>query len=350
MTRRQQKGRYDTRRRGPGRRWASLLTAAVLALGGAVGVATGADGKGGSDGTSRPVGTTSQLRAVGAARTAVTWHPGRNPLPAPVMTPRIIGITIDNVDQVAVMVERLRALRQRPMVRIVFDVPEPPSSYAHAVRAIAPHADILGQIADSSELARISKDALVTRTRAYLAAFGSQVDLWEIGNEVNGEWTGTPRDVVAKVTATYDVVHAAGKPTAVTLYYNPNCWEKADHEMFRWTSAHLPQRLRTGVDYAFISYFEQDCNNLRPTNWTSVFRQLRDLFPTARLGFGEVGLTEAATPATLRRASDVMRHYYAISVPIRGYVGGYFWWYGAQDILGRDAALWSQFSALNANY
>lgn len=39
----------------------------------------------------------------------------------------------------------------------------------------------------------------------------ASVDIWVIGNEINGEWLGDTAGVVAKMTGAYDVVKAAGK-------------------------------------------------------------------------------------------------------------------------------------------
>jgi hypothetical protein len=45
-----------------------------------------------------------------------------------------------------------------------------------------------------------------------------------VGNDINGEWLGTTPDVVAKMKGAYDLVKARGNRTALTLYYNHNCF------------------------------------------------------------------------------------------------------------------------------
>ena len=55
------------------------------------------------------------------------------------------------------------------------------------------------------------------RTAQYLSALGNQVDMWEIGNEVNGNWTGAYSDVSAKIYDAWQQVHAAGKRSELTL-------------------------------------------------------------------------------------------------------------------------------------
>ena len=45
-----------------------------------------------------------------------------------------------------------------------------------------------------------------TRAERFVKTFGSQVDVWEVGNELNGEWLGNPKSIIAKTVAAYDVV------------------------------------------------------------------------------------------------------------------------------------------------
>jgi hypothetical protein len=101
--------------------------------------------------------------------------------------------------------------------------------------------------------------------------------------------------------------------------------------MFTWAAANLPAKLRAGLDDVLISYYPNDCHNHWPTaaGWQSVFDRLHAMFPNARLGFGESGIsTDRGSPAT--KAALLTRYY---SLPITGdrYVGGYFWWYYAED-------------------
>ena len=47
----------------------------------------------------------------------------------------------------------------------------------------------------------------------YLDALGATVDIWEVGNEINGEWLGTTSDVVAKASIAFDLVRKRGYRT-----------------------------------------------------------------------------------------------------------------------------------------
>lgn len=256
------------------------------------------------------------------------------------------GVTLDDVSRVDRVAAILDRLGRRVTVRIVFDEGQPPSAYRYAVNRLAPRADIVGQILDSSAMRTVTVAQYADRTRRYLAAFGAKVKIWEIGNEVNGEWLGSTRSVVAKISVAYDLVKAAGRSAALTTYFNPDCWERPSHEMFRWLNTNVPVRMKRGLDYVFVSYYEGDCNNYRPASWTPVFRQLRKLFTTSALGFGEVGMSDPARHRTVAKARSLMAYYYRVRPAVPGFVGGWFWWYGAQDIFGPAPALLSTFRAV----
>jgi hypothetical protein len=251
-------------------------------------------------------------------------------VPATPASAALWGVTLDDVSDLSGIVASLKALPSRPTARVVFDHGQKPADYADAVAALHPVADLMGTPVDSSDSAKYSVDAYKARFQDYLAAFKPDVAIWEIGNEVNGEWAGPSQTAAAKTVAAYDLVHAAGKPTALTLYYNPGCWSDSTHEMLPWATRWIPDRVKHGVDYVFVSYYEKDCNNHRPdqAEWQQVFGQLRAQFPAARLGFGEIGTDQHADAAA--KAAYLTR-YYTMPPPAPGFVGGYFWWYYAED-------------------
>lgn len=225
--------------------------------------------------------------------------------------------------------------------RIVFDKNASTSTYAPLVHRLRPVSYLMGEVVDSSDMRKLSASAYAERTKRYVAAFRDSIDLWEIGNEVNGDWTGPSSTVVAKVSNAYDQVHAAGLRSALTLYYNPDCAETPDREMFTWATKQLPMRLKRGVDVVLVSYYEDDCNGFQPSpqQWQHVFDKIHMIFPNARLGFGETGTHDNAS-ATHKRAT--MQRYYRLQIRGDNYIGGYFWWYYAEDCLPAErGALWS---------
>ena len=242
-------------------------------------------------------------------------------------------MTLDDVGDLDAIVDSLKSLSHRTMARIVFDSGVDPAYYVPAVARIKPVADIMGEILDSFAVKGISVSGYLDRTRSYVDQFGDGVSLWEVGNEINGEWLGETSSVVQKMTGAYDLVKSRGGSTALTLYFNQDCWAQADHEMFTWAQANVPSRMKSGLDRVWISYYEDDCNDLQP-DWNPVFQRLARMFPNSQVGFGETG-----TKYSDRKRSYLTR-YYQMKVNAPRYVGGYFWWYFHQDMVPGGGSLW----------
>ena len=112
--------------------------------------------------------------------------------------------------------------------------------------------------------------------------------------------------------------------------------------MFTWADANVPARMKQGLDYVWVSYYEEDCNNLKP-DWNAVFKKLSVMFPNAKIGFGEVGTSKKA------RKADYLQRYYSLKPPVANYVGGHFWWYYKQDMVPHTKALWNTLNTAIAN-
>jgi hypothetical protein len=256
------------------------------------------------------------------------------------------GVTVDDISDVSGIVAALGALPHRPTTRIVFDEGQPPSYYTQAVASIGAVSYVMGEILDSAFVSMVSPSAYTQRTTDYLNAFPTGVDLWEVGNEINGNWLGTTSDVVAKMTGAYDLVKAAGGRTELTLY---GCSDSdASYDMFNWVTANVPARMLTGLDYVLVSYYEGDCGAPRALSaWPAVFQQLHQMFPNAGVGFGEVGAVDTNgqdinSPSV---AGPYLQKYYGLQINVPAYVGGYFWWYFAEDMVPKTKPLFATLSA-----
>lgn len=261
-------------------------------------------------------------------------------------TNRMYGVTIDAINKINATVTSLSSLCMKPTTRIVFDEWIPATDYLNAVNKIHNVSFIMGEILDSYYVSQYTLAQYQARTTEYLNLLGSKVDIWEIGNEINGEWLGNTSDVVAKMNAAYSIIKAANKKTALTLYYNKNCWENQANEMFKWVNTNINSSMKNGLDYVLVSYYEDDCNNLQP-NWQQVFDSLHAIFPNSKLGIGECG-----TNKSTKKASYINR-YYKMNITTPKYVGGYFWWYFKQDCVPSTKALWNTlntaFTSFNPN-
>jgi hypothetical protein len=255
------------------------------------------------------------------------------------------GVTIDAVNNINNIVNTLGHHSKRMTTRIVFDEWIPATDYLNAVNRIDTVSDIMGELLDSYYVNQYSVQQYRDRVVEYMSLLSSKVDIWEIGNEINGEWLGHKDSVVEKITFAYVYSHKRGYKTALTLYYNHNCWERPENEMFRWVLENIPFKMKIGLDYVFVSYYEDDCNNYQP-NWQQVFDSLKVIFPNSKLGIGECGTTIKSKKETY------INRYYRMQITTSGYIGGYFWWYYRQDCIPYTTKpLWQVLeNAINSNY
>ena len=249
---------------------------------------------------------------------------------------RLYGVTIDGDDPLPSIVDSLAKLSHAPITRIVFDPPpRTAASYLPAVTKVRDVGYVMGLIVDSSDVKLYSVGEYRARVTSYLDTLGDKVDLWEIGNEVNGDpWLGPTADVVVKITDAYDQVKKRGMRTALTLYYNDACFSSADHEMFSWTEKNIPASMKAGLDYVLVSFYEEDCPATPKPDWTAVFGKLAVMFPKAKLGMDECGTKVVANKAAL------VKQYYSMKLAEPRFVGGFFWWYFRQDMVPATQPLW----------
>ncbi len=127
-----------------------------------------------------------------------------------------------------------------------------------------------------------------SRVKCYVEVLNPLVDIWEAGNEVNGEWADKgcvkdkddncisnvtegrdknnrpaisrpePSKVVEKIKYAVEQTVPTGKPIALTLIHQPDCTSWDGWEMFDWfrrIESLLPQ-----IKYLLVSYYEDNCD------------------------------------------------------------------------------------------
>jgi hypothetical protein len=255
------------------------------------------------------------------------------------------GITVDNVKNLDKIVASIEHLSKKPTTRIVYDTDKSAAQYRNATEAIHRVSYVMGQPVDSFWMRCFTIDEYLKRTQEFVETLSDVVDIWEIGNEINGDWTfGKTRNcrpkasvrstaaanVAVKMIAAYDYVKSKGKITELTLYYNKDCGAPPANEMFTWAEAKIPDRMKQGLDYVLVSYYEDDCHGLQP-DWPTVFQQLSRLFPRSKIGFGECGAQKRKAPDLVKR--QYIDRYYGMHIDLPNFVGGCFWWYFRQDMV-----------------
>lgn len=248
----------------------------------------------------------------------------------------VYGITVDDcwyddVETEAV-IAAIRDMPVKPTARIVMSKEIPAADYKAIFSQIHEVAYVMACPVDSSDMSAYeSEQDYLDRFQDAYRVLKPYTDLWEIGNEVNGEeWIGqAPELIVKKVEAAIAWLKSQGAKTALTVYYaNPE-----EQDMFQWMADNLPASITENVDFALISYYEDDNEGYIP-DWRQLFPAFEKVFPGAKVGFGECGNT--AEDATEDSKLQMAHSYYAMEPPSENYIGGYFWWYWVQDCVPHE--------------
>ncbi|SEI71532.1 hypothetical protein SAMN05192539_1003378 [Paraburkholderia diazotrophica] len=261
----------------------------------------------------------------------------------------VYGVTLDDLTKLDAIVASLSNLPYRPTVRVVFDPDTPASDYYAPLLRLHAVAYVMGEVMDSyyfpTDLATYK-----ARTQELVSKLNGTVDVWEIANEINGEWlrnhpSGSAATVNSEETqigqmvlAANSIVKAAGGKTAITLYYNDdskgnNCWEKPQDYWKTWPTSFLPASVLQSTDYALFSYYPyQDCTGLSPS-WNADFAALEKIFPNAKVGFGEIGTSSTSAPTSVQQ--NLIKTYYPMvnTMTDPRFIGGFFWWNYAEQML-----------------
>ena len=258
----------------------------------------------------------------------------------------LYGVTIDRITGLSETLTSLRALPDRPTLRVVFDRSEPARYYAAATRRLAGASFVMGELLDSSAERSISASALRTRARTYLRQLGPYVSVWELGNELNGNWTGPYAQVAAKTRAAFSVLSAARAPLALTLYANDfapdHCGDgPAELTPPQFARRYLPPRSAPGCPTCSSPTTRRSARASSPRPQSSPSTSARSMpsSGTPSSGSERSGFPGPSRVRRPQRRRQIMRWAYGLDPHLRYYAGGYFWWYGAEDALRPGAPL-----------
>jgi hypothetical protein len=263
----------------------------------------------------------------------------------------LFGVTAESLDDLDRLLPALQQIKEKciPTLRVVFQPGESADKYAKKLERIRGHeavpkyAYILGLLVDSSSFHKYDDTKMRERARKYADKLSEYVDIWEAGNEVNGDWVGWKKDrqekksaaeleqmrmsVAARIKTVYDTinqVYSTKRKTprfALNLYFNDdnidstrddkgaytghNCLNPGleqcqgeclhDYEMFTWADKYLkPQANHLKFDYVLFSFYKDDCQKAVTDAdlWARTFAKLSRNFTvdgnTPKVGFGEV--------------------------------------------------------------
>jgi len=256
---------------------------------------------------------------------------------------QLFGITLDDSWEGSIsqtqIIKAIKAMPVRPTVRIVMNYANSSSHYKKLFKAVHEVANILACPCDSAYMNNYTTvESYRNRFVDSYTILGPYVNLWEIGNEINGEgWLGdNPKLIADKMYAAFRYIYSKGKKTVLTSYmFKPG---DQSISMNDWLIKYVPFDMKAKLDYLLVSYYEDDNSGYQP-NWYSIFYNLKEIFPNSKLGIGECGKT--IENSTVQSKTKLIEHYYSMPVYVDCYIGGYFWWNWVQDCVPHeDSTLW----------
>ncbi|HTT21347.1 MAG TPA: hypothetical protein VMG82_20630 [Candidatus Sulfotelmatobacter sp.] len=300
---------------------------------------------------------------------------------ATIPTP-IHGVTVaDNKDvrnnkYLNEVLESVGHLTSVPTVRLTYklegsdaDKGAKAATYLSAAKAIARKAYIFAEVVDSAYEFCFSLADHEVRWKDYVSTLGDYVDVWEVGNEINGNWLDnsdpipikgqtcpwkipntTDKDVVAKMINAYHIVKKAGKTAALTLYYEPNpaCTTsmRQQYDPIAWATQNIPAEMKAGLDYVLLSYYRDKCLNFKP-DLGALFTEFHNIFPNAKLGMGEWGYS--VRKPDHRKLTELLNEGYSFHPDVPNWIGGVFFWEFGTDAVPYDPKPGSIWSLINSD-
>lgn len=206
---------------------------------------------------------------------------------------------------------------------------------------------ILGQLFDSDSQAKLSLELFKERVNETLNdPVFALVDAWEVGNEVNGRWLGG--QIVEKIEYAAAQVKKCfpNKPVWLTLYWY-GVQDEKESSLFNWIDNNITKDIGDNIDAITLSiYIDQQPLNF---TWDMVMSHLAELFPGKEIMVGEMAFTDPTTDEFYIEGNEGwdndtgVAHYivnrYASAFATPNSVGGGFWWFYDQEMVGKTA-LW----------
>lgn len=186
----------------------------------------------------------------------------------------IYGINITDIYGY-IIETRLRALSgPRKTARIVIDSITNIQDAIPVVRMVKHYCDVMIQIQDSYGEAKLSDSQLFAKADKLFTTFKDDCKLWEIGNEINGDWCSP--NIVERVKSIWLMMPTEHK-AMVTLFCDGNFTD--------WYA-----RNPIKVDYVGLSFYPQ--NDDWSYDWNILTDKITGINPNCQVGISECGFEE----------------------------------------------------------
>ncbi len=204
----------------------------------------------------------------------------------------------------------------------------------------------MGQLFDSSAQASISLATFQKRVDKALAYPGiDKFTAWEVGNEVNGGWTGSQMPAKIAYASSHVKAKFPNKMVCLTFYWY-SMQDTMKSSLFNWIGTNVTQAIKDNIDCVTLSiYIDQQPLGF---SWDLVMTKLASLFPGKKVMVGEMGFINDPTVTTFYKegpaswteeqgAEAYIHSRYPSAFATPNAVGGGFWWYYDDEMVGQTA-------------
>jgi hypothetical protein len=229
--------------------------------------------------------------------------------------------------------------------RLVMDGESPPLEYLRRVINAAQKrkVHVMGQLFDSTIQAQIPLQMFKDRVdRALAFADFEKFDAWEVGNEVNGSWTGTEMSQKIEYAAAQVKKRFPDKKVCLTFYWT-SIEDTMESALFNWIETNVTPQITKNIDCVALSIYtdQQPLGFL----WDTILTMLSDRFPDKSVIVGEMALADPSVDtyfyenknsgSKAKMASTYIKNRYAHAFATPNSTGGGFWWYYDQEMVGK---------------
>jgi hypothetical protein len=223
------------------------------------------------------------------------------------------------------------------------------SEYDSVVKTLrAKNIRVLGCVLDTGQWpSSLTPPVYVERARNLVLHYKGQINSWELGNEINGDWLGGARAPLSP-DAVLQIYSAAAEEVrriepsleiVATLYWWEGTAPDEIHSLFGWLKKY-GSRLARHVDTVAVSLQVDD--NPVGLSLERIFQQLHQALPDKRLMIGNVGYVEGSQlrgfwwldPKDIDGArKDLLTLLTPGAAALPRSVGGGFWWQTLDQML-----------------
>ena len=240
-----------------------------------------------------------------------------------------LGFTIEDLSYYTADLDKLAAMAgPYAWVRFVMQPGTTPATYSAAINyAKSKGIKVLGLPVDSSADTGYTRTQYFQRYTNFITSLPA-VDVWEVGNEVNGGWSSA--DIAARVADVAAYCKSQNKKTYLTLFWQINT-ASPTFAMFNWIATNLPASVRSNLDCVGFSQYQEQAP--MGAAFDAVMRRMQVEFPQQQIGIAELGYWIAGqrywwaynTNVTTAKHT-ILDQYYRSALGYAGSHGACFWW------------------------